>query len=362
MSGFPVSFRSSTFLCLSLWRYYPAHENSCQAYGRTNSKPILYNLSHRPQGLFFLNMTCQADTPAPTHKTNNIIAALLFTGVLIVLAACGPAPIATTVINTIPAPEQVTPTQPAAVAMVNGEAIPYDLYTIHIQLYQAAQAQTGTLLATEGMSQIVLDDLIHRQLLAQGARAEGFVLDQATVDQRLAGVVEQAGGQAAFDGWLVAQGYNPETFGRDLRLEIEAGWMRTRITEAVPTTAEQVQARQILLLDQFSADRLYSQLEGGTPFETVVRNNDPQELGYLGWFPRGYLLQPEIEEAAFAMQPGEFSQVIQTSLGFHLIEVLDRSPDRELSPQARLMLQLQALEDWLATQRAQATIEILLQQ
>jgi peptidyl-prolyl cis-trans isomerase C len=291
-------------------------------------------------------------------KTINLT--INFAVLVLLFTACGTAPRATTAASTLPAPEQVTPTQPAAVATVNGDQIPHYLYNIHVQLYQAAQTQTGTLLATEGMAQIVVDDLIDRQLFAQAARAEGFVLDDATIDLRLNAVIEQAGGQAAFDAWLAAQGYSAESFRRDLALEIEAGWMRTRITDAVPLTAEQVLARQILLLDLFSAERLLGQLEGGTPFETVARNNDPQGLGYLGWFPRGYLLQPEVEEAAFALQPGQFSQVVQSSLGYHLIEVLDRSTDRELTPQARLSLQLKTLQDWLANQRSQATIEIFL--
>lgn len=260
----------------------------------------------------------------------------------------------------LPTPVQVTPTQPVPVAVVNGEEIPEDIYTIRLAQYNAAQAESGTLLASEGVEQIVLDDLMDRLLLAQGARTTGFVLDEATLDQRLNAVIEQAGGQEAFDDWIAAQGYTAEQFRRDLALEIEAGWMRTQITDAVPLNAEQVEARQILLTDSFQAERLLGQLQGGTPFEQVVANNDPQELGYLGWFPRGYLLQPEVEEAAFSLQPGEFSQVVETSLGFHLIEVLARDPDRVLSPQARLALQMKVLEEWLATQQAQSTIEILL--
>jgi peptidyl-prolyl cis-trans isomerase C len=60
------------------------------------------------------------------------------------------------------------------------------------------------------------------------------------------------------------------------------------------------------------------------------------------------------------LQPGQFSQVVQSSLGYHLIEVLDRSTERELTPQARLSLQLKALQDWLTSQRSQAAIETFL--
>lgn len=303
-------------------------------------------------------MTCQSvSTP---HPGNNIFLPVL--GILVVLlAACGQNPITTGAASTeLPTPVQETATPPVPVAMVNGDEIPNDIFQIHLTQYQTAQAQFGTLLASDGAEQIVLDDLIDRQLLAQGARDAGYVLDETTIDERLVSVTEQAGGQEAFDAWLTAQGYTADQFRRDLSVEIEAGWMRKQITDGVPTSAEQVEARQILLPERFDAERLLGQLEGGTPFEQVALNNDPQGLGYLGWSPRGYLLEPEVEAAAFALQPGEFSQVIETERGFHLIEVLDRDLNRALSPQARLALQMKAVVDWLDEQRTQSTIEILL--
>ena len=299
--------------------------------------------------------------PLPTRSHNYNLSTILASLFAILLAACGQNSLPTGVSSSeLPTPIQVTPTAPPPVAIVNGDEIPGDIYQIHLNQYQAAQAESGTLLVSEGVEQIVLDDLIDRQLLAQGSHAGGFALDEATLDQRLSSVIEQAGGQETFDAWLTAQGYTAEQFRQDLGFEIEAGWMRTQITDGVPTSAEQVEARQILLAERFQADRLLSQLRGGTPFEQVALNNDPQGLGYLGWFPRGYLLQPEVEEAAFALQSGEFSQVIETGLGFHIIEVLNRDPDRALSPQARLTLQMKALADWLEEQRAKSTIENLL--
>jgi peptidyl-prolyl cis-trans isomerase C len=262
------------------------------------------------------------------------------------------------------ATETSIPTPEAApiVALVNGEAVSAESYELSLSLYMMALIENGTFLATEGIEQIVLDDLIARTMLAQGAREAGFTATDQIVNQRLLAAIEKAGGQNAYEAWLAQYAFTDASFQSELRFEIEAAWMRNEIVIAVPTHAEQVEARQILLSEEFQAQRLLAQLQGGTPFETVVINNDPQGLGYLGWFPRGFLLQLEVEAAAFALQVGEFSPIVASEIGFHLIELLARETNRELNPQARLELQRQALSQWVADQRQKSEIEVLLPQ
>lgn len=43
-----------------------------------------------------------------------------------------------------------------------------------------------------------------------------------------------------------------------------------------------------------------------------------QQGGSLGAFPRGAMV-PEFEEVAFALEPGEVSQIFETSYGFHIV-------------------------------------------
>jgi peptidyl-prolyl cis-trans isomerase C len=76
----------------------------------------------------------------------------------------------------------------------------------------------------------------------------------------------------------------------------------------------------------------------------------------LSWFPRGYLLEPVVEEAAFSMQVGEVSEIIHSGVGYHIIKLLGREPDHPLSPDAYLALQEIALKDWVAQQRAAAQV------
>ncbi|MFU8773235.1 MAG: peptidylprolyl isomerase, partial [Anaerolineales bacterium] len=86
----------------------------------------------------------------------------------------------------------------------------------------------------------------------------------------------------------------------------------------------------------------------------------PLFQGDLGWFPRGYLLETDLEDVAFDLQSGEFSQVIQTRLGFHILQVIERESDRPLDPDAYLTLQIQALKDWVDLRREESEIQIFI--
>jgi parvulin-like peptidyl-prolyl isomerase len=262
--------------------------------------------------------------------------------------------------NPTPSLIAASPTPVQAAAVVNGEIITLAAFQASLARFLDAQAQVGTLLATEDSNTRVLDELIDRLLLAQFARSSGFTAEDSLVEQRVEQLVEDVGGEEALAAWMAANYYSPVSFSEELRLELEAAWMRDQIIADVPESAKQVLARQVLLNTSFEAERLYNQLQSGTSFDIIVTNNDPLGLGYLGWFPHGYLIDQELEEAAFALQPGEYSQVIETRLGFHIIQVLDYDPDRELSADARLTFQTRLIQTWLDEKRSQSQIDIRL--
>jgi peptidyl-prolyl cis-trans isomerase C len=132
--------------------------------------------------------------------------------------------------------------------------------------------------------------------------------------------------------------------------------MRDKIIAEVPSTAEQVHVQQILLYNQDTAQSFLNQLNGGANFDELALRADPLTRGDLGWIPMGYLLEPRIEEAAFALQAGGHSEVIATDVGFHIVRVLERDPARVLSPDAYLALQELALKKWIEAQRQAAVI------
>ncbi len=290
------------------------------------------------------------------HRTKIIGIFLILTA--LGLAACAsPAPSGPT---STPAPtftpEPPTATPEPMALMVNGEGITVAEFDSEVPRYTAAQTALGKTVASMDATKTVIDDLTAQVLLAQGARADGFTLDDAclTGAHRFARHPGRRGGesrQVAVRSWLQEQ-----TFRSALRRVAEAAWMRDKIVAEVPSTAEQVHVQQILLYNQDTAQNFLLQLNGGADFDELASRADPTTRGDLGWVPRGYLLDPRIEEAAFNLAVGGHSDVITTDVGFHIVKVLEKDPNRSLSPDAYLALQELALKNWIEQQRQQSNI------
>jgi parvulin-like peptidyl-prolyl isomerase len=252
-----------------------------------------------------------------------------------------------------------TPSSPSSTPVplattVNGEAITLAEYQAELSRYQAA---VGTELATED-EQRVLNDLIDQLLLAQGAVQAGYRADEKALQARYEGLVAQLGGEQVLAAWMASNEYDQASFRRALARSMAAAWMRDQIAAEVPAAVEQVHARQILLYNSEEANRVMTQLRSGADFADLAAQYDPAAGGDLGWFPQGYLFDPRLDEVAFNLQPGEFSDVIQTDAGFHILQVVEREAIYPLEPDARLALQRRALRDWLAARRSQSQIQV----
>ncbi|MCJ7529699.1 MAG: peptidylprolyl isomerase [Anaerolineales bacterium] len=260
-------------------------------------------------------------------------------------------------------------------ALVNGQGITLAEYEAELLRFQQAASEyaAGTPAANPTSSEAdkkrLLDDLVDQVLLAQGAAEQhplepdsaesGLLWDKTAVEERLAKLNEQASGTQAFQDWLAANYYSAEDFKITLSRAIAAAWMRDQIIAVVPTSGEQIHARQIMLYNAGEANNVLARLQAGEKFEDLAAQYDPVGLGELGWFPKGYLLEPELEAVVFALQPEEYTQLLQTRLGYHIIQVVEREPQRPFDPDALLTLQMKAVQDWLATRHSQGKIKIL---
>lgn len=291
-----------------------------------------------------------------------ILAALILAGCAKNTSSPTPTPTLAPTATPLPSPTPLptpTPTPLPPAARVNGEVILLADYQAELGRLQAAAAEMSLTLTPEDQRQRVLDALINEALLAQYAAAQGISFSAEDVQARLDKVTADSGGAEALSTWQAKNGYTPESFKAALGRAMLAAAGRDAIIAQVPETAEQVHARQILVLNADTANVILKALNAGSDFTTQAYVYDPLAGGDLSWFPRGYLTQPDVEAAAFALQPGEISAVIPTSFGYHILMVMERDPARKLSPDARRALQHTALQAWLDEHRASSTIEIL---
>jgi len=241
---------------------------------------------------------------------------------------------------------------------VNGEGVWLAEYQTNLQQFKQAQTSLGSTYTDAEAVQMVIDDLANQILLEQGAVASGYRSDSVAIQGRIDALATQMGGQDAFQTWLKTNFYTPDSFHQSLARNMAADWQEQQIMAQVPTATEQVHARQILAYSRDKADSIYANLQAGAGFDNLAFQYDPLTGGDLGWFPRGYLTQKAVEDAAFSLQPGEYSGVIQTELGYQIIEVIERDPTHPLSPDALQTLQKTAVANWLAQQKANSTIEV----
>ena len=101
-------------------------------------------------------------------------------------------------------------------------------------------------------------------------------------------------------------------------------------------TPPQIKARHILLKlppdspeetlteKQQQLEKLLTQIRSGKSFEELAREHSEDgtaaDGGDLGWFKPGEMV-PAFETAAFALAPGEVSDIVQSPFGLHLIKV-----------------------------------------
>ena len=137
--------------------------------------------------------------------------------------------------------------------------------------------------------------------------------------------------------------------------------------EAQFTTPEQVRASHILLKTEgkdeaavrAKAETLLKQVKSGADFAALAKKNSEDEGsapqgGDLDYFGRGRMAK-EFEDAAFALQPGQISDIVKSPFGLHIIKVADRKPEVKRSlEEARAQITEQ-----LATERAQTEVQTI---
>lgn len=265
-------------------------------------------------------------------------------------------------------PPTATP-EPLA-AMVNGRPILLADFENEVARFQQAQEELGLAPDGEGndFSELVLEALIETEIIAQAAEQNGIVVTDQMVSERIAELKQSVGGDEVFSTWLQANQWTEEEFHRALQTEMITERMVELITADVPFTVEQVHARYIQVDDVALAQSLLEQARNGADFANLAQQYSLDRItgedgGDLGYFAQGSLLVPEVEIAAFALQPGQLSDVVAaprldgSGTAYYLVQLVERDPQREITANLRSLLLQAKFETWLAGQWNLAEVE-----
>lgn len=251
-------------------------------------------------------------------------------------------------------------------ATVNGQEITWadyqpelnqSLHSITLQ-YGVDWNQAENLDLLGSLQDDVLQGVIDRTVLRQSAAKEGIEASAEAVEAR---VEEQktailASGQfSSWEQFLEQYGLSEEYFTRLM----EDAVLIDEVSEAhAPSReAEQVHARHILVADEETGNQVLTRLEAGEEWAALASElsqdtSNKDNEGDLGWFPRGVMVGA-FEEAAFSLEPGATSDLIQTDFGYHIIQVLEKGM-RDLDDATYDALLSQAFQTWFEEQKAAA--------
>lgn len=268
-----------------------------------------------------------------------------------------------------PIPPTATPAEPLA-AIVNNQPILMSEYERELARYEQAQAELGRSESDSGnlaYRTLVLDALVERALISQAAEAQQLAVTSQMVEAKMAELQAAAGDPGNFEAWLKANQWTEEEFREALAAEMLTESVVSAVTADVPYAVEQVRARYLQVDDLALAQSLLEQAAAGADFATLSEQHSLDRItasggGDLGFFARGSLLVPAVEEAAFSLEPGQVSEIIthtDESTGqatYYLVQLIDRDPSRSLTADLRYKLLQQAFESWLDAQWNKATV------
>ncbi len=261
-----------------------------------------------------------------------------------------------------PAPAKPVPAVlPDVIADCNGDTIPKAEFENAVRAFEQ---RAGGSVPPEKRDEVyrgVLDDLVAYRLLKQEVAARQMTTTDAEVDARIGAFKQQMGSEANFKAALQAQQLTEATLREDAKTDILVNkLLEQEVNQKIlvkPSDiatfyeknpdrfqqAESVRVAHILVLVPQGADEktraaakaraetALKAAKAGQDFAQLARrySNDAsaQRGGDLGFIPKGQMV-PAFEAAAFALAPGQVSDLVETQFGYHVIKGLEKRPSR----------------------------------
>lgn len=215
--------------------------------------------------------------------------------------------------SSVPAPE--TPKSGKVVAEIGNEKITLDevndtIKTIPEQYQATAQAHKDML----------LDSMINQKLLYAEASKLDFDKDPDVRKQLDAARKE-----------ILIKAYLKKEIEDTVKVTEEDAKKYYDANKDKFKEPEKIKISHILVDSEAEAKNILAKLKGGADFAALakVKSKDASKDkgGELGFIAKGQTV-PEFEQAAFALQPGQISDIVKTQFGYHIIKATEKQPEK----------------------------------
>ena len=249
-----------------------------------------------------------------------------------------------------PTVNKIAKTLHLSAANVNGTKILYSDYIGDfdtLKKFYTAQGSDFPPVSDQDISDMTISRLVANKLIEQLAKKYNVPVTQADLDTKKQELISKFPDQASLEAELQKNyGWSFDTYIekviRPLVLEQKLQDTFTSSTDATFGSFEQeeVHARHILFSTEGKDDAtvkkqaqsVLDRLKKGEDFEKLAKefgSDGTKDIGGdLGWFHRGEMVS-EFENAAFALQKGQLSDLVKTQYGYHLIRVDDRRQGKD---------------------------------
>ncbi len=192
----------------------------------------------------------------------------------------------------------------------------------------------------------LLDMLIDEKLQMKKAAELGITVTDDEVNSEVEKAKKYFDTEEKFNEFLKEQSMDLEYFKQSVKKELTITKLTDKLTGNLAVTDEEVKsyydthqneflsvkASHILLDTKEEAEKMLQRVKAGENFGELAKQNskDPsakENSGNLDYFRQGDMVEP-FEKAAFALKPGQISEIIQTDFGFHIIKVEDSKLDK----------------------------------
>jgi peptidyl-prolyl cis-trans isomerase C len=245
-------------------------------------------------------------------------------------------------------------------AVVNGTVITQAAYDQEVSRFQQQMQRMGQNVNPEQMGELkkkVLDSMINRELLLQECKRLGIKANDDEIDQQVAAIKSKVPNEADFTNMLTTLNVTEADFRNEIARDLTVKkFIMQEIAPKASVTPEEskafydahpdlfkmperVHASHILVKVEPNATQddkdkalkkmkdIQKRIKKGEDFATVAKevSDCPSKVngGDLGVFPRGKM-DPKFEDAAFALKPGEVSDIVETQFGYHLIKLTEK--------------------------------------